>query len=118
MQHLIVITIPAAQRDLSEEVRQELAPYARVNQLPPALDLAQTQMIIEIVATTVSIVVNATAIYEFILRLKDRKQNTSEAQEIKIGSPGGESYSLSDIDDSLLRHLLGLTEDNGPHSTA
>jgi len=68
-----MLSIPARQPELREEIEQQLAVYANIQPTPAArFDLNEIKMIVEIISGASTILVNGTAIITFLLLLKDR----------------------------------------------
>lgn len=111
-----MLSIPADQPELRDEVEATLAAWAQVNEAPRNfMDLNQIKLIVEILAdiTTVGVgastlAVNATAIITFLLMLKDRYEKSKKPSGIRIAVPGQKDVSLDSVDEAILKKLLKL----------
>jgi hypothetical protein len=108
----IVLTLPANDTRLRAEVEQGLAPYARIYEPPPSfdIDLNQVKLVLEVVGQAVSVAGGVAGIFTFLWAAKDRAAKAHKRTNIKIGRIGEPPLALDDIDEALLRQLLGVKE--------
>lgn len=111
-----VISIPKDEPELRDQIEEQLARYARVNEAPKSFtDLNQIKLIVEIIAATAAAgaattawAVNTTKIIEFLLMLKDRHEKSKQPSGIRIAVPGKDDVALDDVDETILKKYLGL----------
>ena len=103
-----MISIPAGNAELREEIEEQLSAYARVQDTPRAYDLNEIKMIVEIIAGASTILVNGTAIITFLLLLKDRFKQQGKASGIRIAVPGQKDVPLDGVDEAILKKMMGL----------
>jgi hypothetical protein len=103
----LILTLPARDRALCEEIEQQLAPYADVQVQPPAtFNLDEIKLVIDTVGGAVGIAANVASVLTFLLMLKDRTKQTGHVTGIRVGGPGERGVALEDADEALLRRLL------------
>lgn len=111
-----VISIPKDEPELRDEIEEQLAAHARVSQAPQSFtDLNQIKLIVEILAGVTSIASGAasvalstTGIITFLLMLKDRYKNSKKPSSIRIAVPGQGDVALDEVDEAILKRILGL----------
>ncbi len=103
-----VISIPKDELELRDEIEEQLAAYAKIHDAPRSFDLNEIKMIVEIVAGTTSILANGTAIIMALLALKDRFKKQGKKSGLRIAVPGKDDVVLDDVDEAILKKMLGL----------
>ena len=106
---ILVISVPAGQPELQTMVQHELSQFGDLYPEPPRLDLSTLNLILEATKHAVDIAGGVAVALESIRRLRDVARSTGAA-EILIGKEGGPQHSLSEVDEALLRNLLGLSK--------
>ncbi len=102
------IAIPNDHAELRDEIEEQLAAYARVNELPQRFDLNEIKLLVEIIAGTSTILVNGTAIITFLLMIKDRFKVQGKKTGIRIAVPGANDVPLDDVDAAVLKRMMGV----------
>jgi hypothetical protein len=110
----ILLTLPADDKQLREEIIQQLAPHADVYVEPSqktgessrAIGLDEVKLVIEIASGAASFVASATEIYESLKRLRD--QQKERTKDVRVGKRDEYDTYLEDADDGELRRLTGL----------
>lgn len=102
----LVLTLPAKADHLRQEIEQHMVPYAMVQTTPSSFDLAETVLIIELIAGVTSTVASVTQLVQFLLDLRDRSKQQGRSSGIRVGKLEGQSVPLEDADEALLRRLL------------
>ena len=103
-----VLTLPANDTALRDEMTQQLAPVANIHEIPPSLGLNEIKLVLEIVGAGVTIAGGVGSIFEFLWKVKDRAAKEGRRTNIKVGRLGEGEVSLDDADESLLRRLLDV----------
>jgi hypothetical protein len=106
----IVLTLPANDPRLRAEVEQGLAPYARIYEPPPVLgiDLDQVKLVLDVVGQAVGVAGGVAGIFTFLWAAKDRAAKAHRRTNIKVARMGEPPLALDDMDEALLRRLLGV----------
>jgi hypothetical protein len=110
MPNPIVLTLPAADTALRDELLQQLAPHADVHEAPPTFGLNEIKLVIEIIGGSIGIISNAAAIATFILLLKDRRKQHQPPRRIEIARLGEPGILLDSADEATVRRIVGLDE--------
>jgi hypothetical protein len=110
MPNPIVLTLPADDKQLRDEIIEQITPHAEVQQAPPKFGLNEIKLVIEIIGGGVGIIANAAAIATFILLLKDRLKQNREPGRIQIARIGEPGVSLESADEATVRRIIGLDE--------
>jgi hypothetical protein len=110
MPNPIVLTLPAADTALRDELMQKLAPHADVQEAPPTFGLNEIKLVIELINAGGGIIANATAIATFILLLKDRRKQNQLQGRIEIARLGEPGVPLESTDEATVRRIIGLDE--------
>ena len=103
-----MLSIPTNQLELRDEIEQQLATFANINETPRRFDVNEIKMIVEIIAGASTILVNGTAIITFLLLLKDRYKQQGKASGIRIAVPGQKDVPLDGVDEAILKRMMGL----------
>lgn len=110
MPNPIVLTLPADDERLRDEIIKHITPHAEVHEALPTLGLNEIKLVIEIIGGSVGIIANAAAITTFILMLKDRRKQNKEPSRIHIARMGEPGVPLESADEATVRRLIGLDE--------
>lgn len=105
-----VLTLPADATALRDEILQQLAPHAEVQEAPPAFGFNEIKLVIETINSSTGIIANAAAIATFILLLKDRRKQNQAASRIQIARLGEPAVPLEQADEASVRRIIGLDE--------
>ena len=110
----IVLTLPKDDDQLRAEVEQGLAPYAQIYEPPPSfdLDVNQIKLVLEVVGQAVGVAGGVAGIFTFLWAAKDRAAKANKRTNIKVGRIGEPPVPLDDVDEALLRRLLGVDGDS------
>jgi len=97
----LVVTIPADDQALREDIERQLAPYGDVVVQPPAaFDLGTIKLIVEVTA-------GGLAIIKTLLEIRALHRKSGKPSNIRVGGLGERGVALEDADEALLRRLLG-----------
>lgn len=112
----LMITVPATDEELATEIEQRLGRYA-MRQPPKTLDLETVKLLVEIFATgmggvaaSAGMAVAVTEVIKNLLDIKKQLEQQGRADEVRVGAPGTRGTPLSQVDEALLRKLLGVEE--------
>ena len=85
-----VLTLPADDEQLRDEIEQGLAPYAEIYEPPRSfdLDLNQVKLILEVVEHAVGIAGGVGGIFTFLWAAKDRAAKANRRTNIMVGRIG------------------------------
>lgn len=108
----IILTLPADDARLRAEVEQGLAPYAQIYEPPLSfdIDVNQVKLVLDVVGQAVGLAGGVAGIFTFLWAAKDRAAKAHTRTNIKIGRMGEPPLALDDLDEALLRRLLGMEE--------
>jgi hypothetical protein len=102
----LVLTLPAEDADLRDEISQGIEAYADVDASPKTLGGETFHMILDVVNTGLGIAGSLAAILAYLQELQKRKQATGHTLTISIGKAGGTQFRLDQASDDLLGLLL------------
>ncbi len=105
-----VINVPSDEAELREEVEEQLSRYARVSEAPKKFGGNEIQLIVDVVMQGTTLAANLAAIATFLLLLKDRYAKTGTPSGISIARFGGEKIPLEQVDERVLRRVIGAEE--------
>lgn len=111
MPYPVVLTLPI-DNQVKDEVKRELSPYAVIRDTPPTYGLSEIKLIVEVIAGSTTIIANGAAIMTFLIMLRDRYKQAGKESGIHVGEIRGKQVALENVDEELLRQLLGLSDEN------
>lgn len=103
----LIISLPAGDRALQQEVRAGLAPAADVRPAPGVLGLEEVKLVVETLNSGLGVAANIATIITFLLMLKEQRRQSGGRTGVTLKRPGGPLVALDDADEALLRELLG-----------
>ena len=104
----IVITLPADELELRDEIMEQLEPYAYVSEPAPSmLGPEEIKLIIEIVMEGAGFLANVAGVAGFLLALKQKSGKDVKAKRLGDSAPPG---PLADMSDDEIRELSGESE--------
>jgi hypothetical protein len=105
-----VITLPADDEALRDELIAALTSHAEVHEAPPSFGLNEVKLVIEIIGGSVGILANAAAIATFLLMLRDRRKKQSEEKPLQLAPLGEPAVPLESAADETVRQIVGAEE--------
>ena len=110
MEKLIEITLPSTESELKKEIEVKLKEWAEVQQAPASYALAETVLIITLVAGSTTVLANSLQIVNSLLELKARRKNENKETPVKVGPVGGQGRPLDTLSEMELRQMFGVHE--------
>ncbi len=96
----LILSLPAQDVALQEEIEQRLSPYAEIVRQPPtAFDLETIKLVVEITAGAVGVI-------KTLLEIRKLYSGTASSSDIKVGRLGEQLKPLAEADEALLQQLL------------
>lgn len=102
-----VISLPADDVELKNELIEKLEPYADVQEEPPTfIGIAEVKLIVLITAGLLAGASQLSTLIKNILDLKDRFKKKDQVSKISIGKLGEPPIPLEDIDEETLSNII------------
>ena len=113
MASALIITLPAGDRALQQQVRTGLSAAADVRSAPGVLGLEEVKLVVETLNSGLGVAANIATIVTFLLMLKEQRRQGGGRTGVSLKGPDGPPIALDDADEELLRKLLGANPSDG-----
>ena len=107
----LIITLPAEDNTLYDELEQELGRYGTVQETPPTYGVNEIKLILDIATDIASTVAGGASLATFFLLLKDRYKKTGQPSGVKIAKGAEPPIPLESMDEASLQRLTTANTD-------